>query len=404
MIVAPGDGALSPPDKPKRQRLYEVTEVSPPALEPVTFGDGSELMKPETCIGCIRQLALAIIHATNPRAYEMMLMLEDTPSFESLCREIRRDLQSWATEGRKPLDGVLALDRRWERRRKAEESPQRPKTWATNTAIRIMAPIVENYISSMEGRLTAFQDPNTGLLTGPIAQRLLEKILLERRHPASILTFDMKGMGTLNSAFGQSATDQIVKALFERLDGILRKSDAILFRKYPGGSDEGIVTLEGVDDLAKLRLVCQKIHRVMRDPLVLTFTARDVDEAVDNLKALREMAREVASQGQVAPPKLVEATTILSRIIGQSSSQSGGCRYEQPLGMRISALMVQPANLRPGFLEKAFKILESLELEAKRREGMAANPRKNPVFLETPNGQRYWMSDDDESNDWIEAF
>ena len=114
----------------------------------------------------------------------------------------------------------------------------------------------------------ALHDPLTGLANRALLLDQLTRILLRRDRPAgsvALLFLDLDRFKVVNDSLGHTAGDQLLFAAAERLVGVLRPDDIVARL----GGDEFVVLLEGLDDLREPVSLAQRIHRALKEPVMV---------------------------------------------------------------------------------------------------------------------------------------
>jgi diguanylate cyclase (GGDEF)-like protein len=112
--------------------------------------------------------------------------------------------------------------------------------------------------------------PNRGLIRDHGEQMLVRARRAE--HPVAALSIDVDNFKSINDSLGRTAGDEILRALAQRFDGVLRGSDGLA----RVGGDEFVVIADGVSLGVGPELIAERLLDALREP----FRVGDVELAV----------------------------------------------------------------------------------------------------------------------------
>jgi diguanylate cyclase (GGDEF)-like protein len=114
----------------------------------------------------------------------------------------------------------------------------------------------------------ATHDPLTGLPNRTLILDRTEQMLARaRRHqtPVAALFIDIDNFKTINDTLGHGVGDELLRAIAERLDGVVRDTDTL----GRLGGDEFVVIAEGVSLAAGPELVAERLLEALAEPFEL---------------------------------------------------------------------------------------------------------------------------------------
>jgi len=246
--------------------------------------------------------------------------------------------------------------------------------YAAKAAIDLMQDTVRrNFqaeLAKVGARIESQSDPQTGLLTGPVADDHLEKTLHRDRIPAAIFTCDVKGLGDMNTAIGQLLTDKIIKSIFDKFNSGLRSTDLFtIFRRQSGG-DEGIGILIGVTSFEQAGVVFKKLLDILDKKIKLSLTTQDASDILRTYIKHKNEINDGVAVGKKVPgaiPILEEAIPQIKKALSHSRRHDS-IKISLNVDARFGGLLLSPEDLGQGGAPHARTVLESLEDAAKALE------------------------------------
>jgi diguanylate cyclase (GGDEF)-like protein/PAS domain S-box-containing protein len=115
-------------------------------------------------------------------------------------------------------------------------------------------------------RRQALYDPLTGLANRAFFNERLERAVTTRKgqgERTALLFVDLNGFKSINDRFGHHVGDGVLRALAERMHGVVRAGDTAARL----GGDEFAVILERVVEAADVSAVAQRLHSILAEPL-----------------------------------------------------------------------------------------------------------------------------------------
>jgi len=112
----------------------------------------------------------------------------------------------------------------------------------------------------------AHYDPVTGLPNRNLFQdRVTQGLAQARREDrqAALIFIDLDNFKPVNDTYGHSVGDQVLKAVAERLLGVVRETDTVTRR----GGDEFVVFLSMLKDQTMVKTVRSRLSRALRSPV-----------------------------------------------------------------------------------------------------------------------------------------
>jgi len=148
----------------------------------------------------------------------------------------------------------------------------------------------------------ATHDALTGLPNRTLILDRMEQTLRRARHnqePVAALFVDLDNFKAINDSFGHSTGDELLCAVAERLEGVIRETDAL----GRMGGDEFVVITEGLSLAAGPELIAERLLEAFKEPFVLG----DEGEALVHAKAsigiatgVRPSAEELLRDADIA--------------------------------------------------------------------------------------------------------
>ena len=114
----------------------------------------------------------------------------------------------------------------------------------------------------------ATHDALTGLPNRTLILDRIEQTLRRARHnqePVAALFVDLDNFKAINDSFGHSTGDELLCAVAERLEGVIRETDAL----GRMGGDEFVVVTEGLSLAAGPELIAERLLEAFNEPFVL---------------------------------------------------------------------------------------------------------------------------------------
>jgi diguanylate cyclase (GGDEF)-like protein len=114
----------------------------------------------------------------------------------------------------------------------------------------------------------ATHDALTGLPNRTLILDRIEQTLRRARHnqePVAALFVDLDNFKAINDSFGHSTGDELLCAVAERLEGVIRETDAL----GRMGGDEFVVVAEGLSLAAGPELIAERLLEAFREPFAL---------------------------------------------------------------------------------------------------------------------------------------
>jgi len=114
----------------------------------------------------------------------------------------------------------------------------------------------------------ATHDALTGLPNRTLILDRIEQTLRRARHnqePVAALFVDLDNFKAINDSFGHSTGDELLCAVAERLEGVVRETDAL----GRMGGDEFVVVTEGLSLAAGPELIAERLLEAFKEPFVL---------------------------------------------------------------------------------------------------------------------------------------
>jgi diguanylate cyclase (GGDEF)-like protein/PAS domain S-box-containing protein len=115
-------------------------------------------------------------------------------------------------------------------------------------------------------RRQALYDPLTGLANRASFNERLERAVNTRKAPGErtgLLFVDLNGFKSINDRFGHHVGDGVLRALAERMHGVVRAGDTAARL----GGDEFAVILERVGEAVDVSAIAQRLHATLAEPL-----------------------------------------------------------------------------------------------------------------------------------------
>ena len=114
----------------------------------------------------------------------------------------------------------------------------------------------------------ATHDALTGLPNRTLILDRIEQTLRRARHnqePVAALFVDLDNFKAINDSFGHSTGDELLCAVAERLEGVIRETDAL----GRMGGDEFVIVAEGLSLAAGPELIAERLLEAFREPFAL---------------------------------------------------------------------------------------------------------------------------------------
>ncbi len=128
----------------------------------------------------------------------------------------------------------------------------------------------QDELSSREKELVflATHDALTGLPNRTLILDRIEQTLRRARHnsePVAALFVDLDNFKSINDSLGHAVGDELLCAVAERLEGVIRETDAL----GRMGGDEFVVVAEGLSLAAGPELIAERLLEAFREPFAL---------------------------------------------------------------------------------------------------------------------------------------
>ncbi len=117
----------------------------------------------------------------------------------------------------------------------------------------------------------ATHDPLTGLPNRTLILDRVEQMLVRSRHtqtPVAALFVDLDSFKSINDTLGHTTGDELLRAVSERLGGVVRDTDAL----GRLGGDEFVVIADSISLTAGPELVAERLLEALKQPFHLTST------------------------------------------------------------------------------------------------------------------------------------
>lgn len=153
-----------------------------------------------------------------------------------------------------------------------------------------------------ELRHQALHDGLTGLPNRTlIVDRATQMLTRARRRgiPAGALFLDLDGFKIVNDTFGHPAGDELLRAVAERIQHVLREGDTV----GRLGGDEFVILVEGEALLPGAELVAERLLQVLREPFVLQIPSRptlSISASIGIATGERSSANELLRDADIA--------------------------------------------------------------------------------------------------------
>ncbi len=165
-----------------------------------------------------------------------------------------------------------------------------PLSAGSMTAAQTLADVVSAYVlnararedlheSTERARISSLHDALTGLPNRTLLlQRLDHAILRARRSEkkVAILFADLDRFKAVNDTYGHHIGDELLKAVAERLTGVLRPGDTLA--RLAG--DEFVIMCEDLDDASQVEQIAARVNDALREMFVLSSTVVQVSASV----------------------------------------------------------------------------------------------------------------------------
>jgi len=148
----------------------------------------------------------------------------------------------------------------------------------------------------------ATHDTLTGLPNRTlILDRAEQALVRARRHqtPVAALFIDVDGFKTINDTLGHDAGDELLRHLTERLDGVLRATDAL----GRLGGDEFVVIAEDLSLRAGPELIAERLLEALKQPVKLSAspaTQLTVTASIGIAMGVRASAQDLLRDADIA--------------------------------------------------------------------------------------------------------
>ncbi|HEU5063634.1 MAG TPA: EAL domain-containing protein [Solirubrobacterales bacterium] len=148
----------------------------------------------------------------------------------------------------------------------------------------------------------ATHDALTGLPNRTLILDRIEGTLTRARHnqePVAVLFVDLDNFKAINDSLGHGAGDELLCAVAERLEGVIRETDAL----GRLGGDEFVIVAEGLSLAAGPELIAERLLQAFGEPFVLGDegeTRVHVKASIGIATGLRPTAEELLRDADIA--------------------------------------------------------------------------------------------------------
>jgi diguanylate cyclase (GGDEF)-like protein len=148
----------------------------------------------------------------------------------------------------------------------------------------------------------ATHDALTGLPNRTLILDRIEQTLRRARHnqePVAALFVDLDNFKAINDSLGHSTGDELLCAVAERLDGVIRETDAL----GRMGGDEFVVVAEGLSLAAGPELIAERLFEAFKQPFVLGEEGETMVHAKASIgiaTGVRDSAEELLRDADIA--------------------------------------------------------------------------------------------------------
>lgn len=148
----------------------------------------------------------------------------------------------------------------------------------------------------------ATHDALTGLPNRTLILDRIEQTLRRARHnqePVAALFVDLDNFKAINDSLGHSTGDELLCAVAERLEGVIRETDAL----GRMGGDEFVVVAEGLSLAAGPELIAERLFEAFKQPFVLGEEGETMVHAKASIgiaTGVRDSAEELLRDADIA--------------------------------------------------------------------------------------------------------
>ncbi|MEK7673157.1 MAG: hypothetical protein AAB373_04700 [Patescibacteria group bacterium] len=263
---------------------------------------------------------------------------------------------------------------------------------------------MDMYFSERRVAVDRYRDTNTGMMTRKFTSLYMKEVINEG-HDLTILHGDLKGLGSMNTAFGAALTDRVLEVFVKKMSGIFRDFDQIarplreandqeeLVARRQDGGDEIDVVLPGVKAEKVLHGIIQRCIAKLSESFTLDISQKDLDMMEHELTLLEEKERD----GTLVD-KEPGALVLLRQVLTDTRSTKSGSGYAlkiDGLPIRFGCKILDNSKVD----RRLFKPVDDL-LRAESRMEKDAKPMEKgldmadgskvqldyPVVVEMPDG------------------
>ncbi len=139
---------------------------------------------------------------------------------------------------------------------------------AAQRYVTVFTDVTERWRDNERMRHLALHDPLTGLANRQMLETLLKQLLTQMQRAdrrLAVLFLDLDGFKTVNDQLGHQAGDALLKAVAQRLTGLVRTCDCVARL----GGDEFVIALDNPSSGDEVAQVGERIVAALAEPFVL---------------------------------------------------------------------------------------------------------------------------------------